>query len=329
MADVANLAGVSNQTISRVANGTGYVAPRTRERVLAAMRELGYHPNPAARALVTGRSRAVGVIAMEAADFAPASILLGFERAAREHGYLSIVSRLPRLDRHAVTAAIDELKRHRVEGIVLHTGLRQVPPAVIQFARTTPTVTVVDLSAAAMWTAAVDQFAGAQRATRLLLDLGHRSIAHVAGPQDSLLARQRQDAWHSVLAAAGIAAPDPLEGDWSARSGYELGRRIAADETVTAIFAANDAMAIGVLRALHVAGRRVPDDVSVVGFDDIPEVRYLTPPLTTVRQDFDEVGRESFGLLLAAIGGDPAEPLKLTFTPELIVRESTSVAKTN
>jgi DNA-binding LacI/PurR family transcriptional regulator len=195
---------------------------------------------------------------------------------------------------------------------------------VTQLARTTPTVALVDLSTAAMSTAAVDQFAGAERATRLLLDLGHRTIAHVAGPQDSLLARQRRDAWHSALATAGIAAPDPLEGDWSARSGYELGRRIAADQAVTAIFAANDAMAIGVLRALHVAGRRVPADVSLVGFDDIPEARYLTPPLTTVRQDFDEVGRESFGLLLAAIDGDPDKPLKLTFTPELIVRDSTS-----
>jgi DNA-binding LacI/PurR family transcriptional regulator len=329
MADVAKVAGVSNQTISRVVNGTGYVAPRTRERVLAAMRELGYHPNSAARALVTGRSRAVGVIAMESTDFAPASILLGFERAARDHGYLSIISRLPNLEPHAVTAAIDELRRHRVEGIVLHTGLRQVPPAVTQLARTTPTVALVDLSTAAMSTAAVDQFAGAERATRLLLDLGHRSIAHVAGPQDSLLARQRMDAWHAGLAAAGITAPAALAGDWSARSGFELGRRIAADKTVTAIFAANDAMAVGVLRALHVAGRRVPADVSLVGFDDIPEARYLTPPLTTVRQNFDEVGRESFGLLLAAIDGDPAKPLKLTFTPELIVRESTSVATTH
>src|SRR5262249_8424583 len=156
-----------------------------------------------------GRSRAVGVIAMEAADFAPASILLGFERAARDRGYLSITSRLPSLEPSAVTAAIDQLKRHRVEGIVLHTGLRQVPPAVTQFARPAPTVALVDLSTAAMWTAAVDQFAGAERATRLLLDLGHRSIAHIAGPQDSLLARQRLDGWHSVLAAAGIAAPAP------------------------------------------------------------------------------------------------------------------------
>jgi DNA-binding LacI/PurR family transcriptional regulator len=263
---------------------------------------------------------------MDTADYGPTSITLGFEAAAREHGYLVIAARLGRLDGDALVAAIDQLRRHRVEGIMLIAGLRNVPRDVKRLARTTPTVTVIDLDSAPLSAVAIDQAAGARMATRLLLDLGHRTITHLAGPQDSLLARQRLEAWHAELASARADAPNPLFGDWSAHAGFELGRRIAADDRVTAIFAANDMMALGVLRALNVAGRRVPDEVSLIGYDDIPEARYLTPPLTTVRQDFRTIGRESFELLLSRIDGDRSAPDKLSLAPELIVRESTSAA---
>src|SRR4051812_3582411 len=274
MADVAKLAGVSNQTVSRVTNGTGYVASATRLRVLAAMRELDYRPNSAARELVTGRSRALGVIARETTEFGPTAIHLGLERAARERGYLTITSTVPRVDPEAVFAAIDELQRRKVEGIVLHIGL-QGASEIEDVGLTIPAVTLDDSETGAIQTVTVDQAAGATQATRLLLDLGHRTIAHIAGPDSSRLARERRDAWHATVAAAGMDAPEALVGDWSLHAGYELGGELAERHDVTAIFAANDAMAIGAMRALHLAGRSIPRDVSVIGYDDIPEARFL------------------------------------------------------
>lgn len=172
----------------------------------------------------------------------------------------------------------------------------------------------------------IDQVAGAGEVTRLLLDCGHQTVWHLAGPADWASARLRLDGWRSALARAGISAPQPLFGDWGAGSGYELGRQLAAEPSATAIFAANDQMALGLLRALHEAGRDVPRDVSVVGFDDVPEARFLTPSLTTVRQDFDALGRTSLELLVAAMANAESSDINVVLTPELIVRESSGRA---
>jgi DNA-binding LacI/PurR family transcriptional regulator len=171
---------------------------------------------------------------------------------------------------------------------------------------------------------AVDQFAGAVSATQLLLDLGHRTVWHVAGPRDFLEAQQRVDGWRATLEAAGADVPEVLVGDWSPRSGYRIGQQLADDADVTAIFVANDQMALGVLRALHEHGRDIPREVSVVGFDDIPESQYFMPPLTTVRQDFSEMGRSSLRLLLELIHDTGEPPQRLTIAPELVVRRSTA-----
>jgi DNA-binding LacI/PurR family transcriptional regulator len=170
----------------------------------------------------------------------------------------------------------------------------------------------------------VDQVAGAAAATRHLLELGHRTVWHVAGPSDWLEANQRIDGWMTALEEAGADAPPVLSGDWSARSGYELGKRLATVREVTAIFAANDQMALGILRALYEAGREVPRDLSIVGFDDIPEAQFFTPPLTTVRQDFNEVGRQSLMLLLDEIGADTRTSSRVVVPPKLEVRDSTA-----
>jgi DNA-binding LacI/PurR family transcriptional regulator len=149
-------------------------------------------------------------------------------------------------------------------------------------------------------------------------------VHHISGPVGYPDARERELGWRTTLAAAGAEAPAVLVGDWSARSGYELGGRLAADPGVTAVFCGNDQMALGLLRALHEAGRRVPVDVGVVGFDDVPEAPFMIPPLTTVRQDFAEVGRSSIALFLdLATGGRPREPLRVSLTPDLIRRQST------
>jgi DNA-binding LacI/PurR family transcriptional regulator len=171
---------------------------------------------------------------------------------------------------------------------------------------------------------AVDQVAGAQLATAHLLELGHRTVWHISGPTDWLEAQDRVNGWRATLDAAGAPAPPVLIGDWSARSGHELGRELAANRDVTAVFVANDQMALGLLRALHEAGRRIPGDISVVGFDDIPEAEFFTPPLTTVRQNFNEMGRRSLLRLLEQIESGVREPRRETVPPELIVRASTA-----
>jgi DNA-binding LacI/PurR family transcriptional regulator len=174
---------------------------------------------------------------------------------------------------------------------------------------------------------AVDQLSGAVSATQLLLDLGHRTVSHIAGPRDFLEAQQRVDGWRATLEAAGVEAPPILTGDWSPRSGYEVGRRLAEDPEVTAVFVANDQMALGLLRALHEHGRDVPGDISVVGFDDVPEAEFFSPPLTTIRQDFAEMGRRGLHLLLAQIDGHE-DPLRRETVPATLVeRASTAPAR--
>jgi DNA-binding LacI/PurR family transcriptional regulator len=290
------------------------------------MRELNYRPNSAARALVTGRTRTLGVISIDTTAFGPASILLALERAAHTNGYAVSVASLERLDNAAFLAAVERLERQGVDGILVNAAPDVMVHQLTRRPSETPIVAVEDAPSVVVPVVSHDQAAGAANATRLLLELGHRTVWHIAGPVDWHAARRRLEGWRTTIQDAGAELPPPLIGDWSPGAGFELGRQLAADPAVTAIFVANDQMALGVLRALHLAGREVPRDVSLVGFDDIPEARYLTPPLTTVRQDFDEVGRRSLLLLLQAIDpGAEASP-RVTVTPELIVRESTGGA---
>ncbi len=325
MSDVGRLAGVSHQTVSRVINGSSHVRPETRERVLAAMRELDYRPNPTARALVTGRSNTLGVVTFDTTLYGPASTLCGIERAAHETGYFIIVASLKALDRSSLVDAIDRLQLHGVDGILVIAPYQEGADALADAPQRIPIVAVEAGPPDALPLVSVDQVAGATSATRHLLDLGHETVWHVAGPRDFLEARQRLDGWRSTLESAGAEVPVPLEGDWSARAGYDLGRRLSRDRAVTAVFVANDQMALGALRAMHEAGRAIPDEVSIVGFDDIPEAPYFTPPLTTIRQDFDDMGSRGVRLLLRTIEGrEPAAPGSKV-QPDLIVRASTTV----
>jgi DNA-binding LacI/PurR family transcriptional regulator len=323
MGDVAKLAQVSPQTVSRVVNAREYVGGDTRERVLMAMRELDYRPNQAAQALVTGRSRTLGVISIDSVAFGPSSVLRGLERAARAHGYFVSVARLASLDRGSVLQALEQLQRQKVEGILVNAGRDGITNELDRRLLDIPVVAVEDTPEARVPIVAVDQVAAAAAATRLLLDLGHRSVAHIAGPRDWSAARRRSEGWRTTLEAAAVPVPPPLSGDWSVRSGYELGRRLAEDRGVTAIFAANDEMALGAMRAVFEAGREVPGDVSIIGFDDVPFARYLTPSLTTVRQDFKEIGERSVAMLLEAIRGADDSGVGAAITLELVVREST------
>jgi DNA-binding LacI/PurR family transcriptional regulator len=326
MSDVGRRAGVSHQTVSRVINGSPHVRPETRDRVLAAMRELGYRPNSVARALVTGRSNMLGVVSFDTTLYGPASTLFGIERAAHEAGYFIIVASLKALDRSSVADAVERLRRQGVDGVLVIAPLQDAADALLHTSSEIPLVAVEAGPDDVVPVVAVDQFAGAASATKHLLDLGHETVWHISGPSDFLESRQRVEGWRATLEEAGIDPPAPLTGDWSARSGYDLGRRLSTDTDVTAIFVANDQMALGVLRAMHEAGRTIPGEVSVVGFDDIPEAPYFTPPLTTIRQDFDEMGSRSLRLLLRTIEAGRPVPAGARVQPELIVRASTDVA---
>lgn len=327
MADVAQLAKVSHQTVSRVLHDSPHVRVDTRERVLAAIRQLDYRPNSMARALVTGRSKTLGVVSFDTTLYGPASTLLGIQQAAHDAGYAVSVSGLRSLTRDTVLAAIQRLRDQGVDGVAVIAPRRAGVDA-LRHLRPDFAVVAVEggpNASASIPIASVDQKAGAAAATRHLLDLGHKTVWHLAGPVDWSDAEERIAGWRSVLEAAGAPVPALLRGDWTPRSGYEIGQSLLQIPDVTAVFVANDQMALGLLRKLHEAGWEVPRDLSVVGFDDIPEAAYITPPLTTVRQDFAELGRRCLHILLARIEGEP-DPKRVVVAPELVVRSSTGAA---
>lgn len=326
MGDVAALAGVSHQTVSRVVNGHPNVAPETRARVERAIAELGYRPNVAARALVTGSTRTIGLVTVKINQYGPAQTMLGLENAARAAGYSLSVSILDDATAAAMREAVDTFVAQRVDGIVALSTYDDAAAALATLDPPVPLVAVQVGGAEDRPAVGVDQETGARLATRHLLGLGHRTVHHIAGPADSQEARGRIDGWRAELRAAGAPVPEGmLRGDWTPSSGYlagkELAARIRGGEEITAIFAANDQMALGLLAALHDSGLRVPQDVSVVGFDDLPEAPYFTPPLTTVRQDFAELGRRGVQLVVARLAGQDLHPDPVP--PALLVRSST------
>ncbi len=295
MATVAARAGVSGQTVSRVVNGSPRVDPQTRARVEAAMAELGYRPHRAARALRTGRSHTLGLVVTTLATVGNSRMLQATAEAAADRGYaLTVVTAAD-----GVEAAFARLADQGVDGaLVLNEASALVPAATLP-----PELHLVVVDAPAGAGAAVvhsDHAAGAQAATRHLLDLGHETVHHLAGPAGSFAAAERERGWREALADAGAVPPPVVRGDWSAESGFAAGAALGA----TAVFCANDQMALGLLRAVAESGRAVPSDVSVVGFDDIPEAANFLPPLTTVRQDFPALAQQAVTALIAAVEGD-------------------------
>ncbi|MEA2317508.1 MAG: hypothetical protein QOD44_1697 [Solirubrobacteraceae bacterium] len=323
MYDVARLAGVSHQTVSRVVNGSPQVRAETRDRVLKAMERLDYRPNSVARALVTGRSRTLGLVTFDTDLYGPASTLLAVERAAHAAGYFVSIVSLESLERKEVARAVERLNALGVDGIVVIAPHAAATNAVWNMPADLPVVAVEAGPDDGLPVVAVDQHQGARLATEHLLALGHKTVHHVAGPTDFIEARYRIEGWRDALDAAGAKGSAPLRGDWSARSGYELGRDLLDVADLTAVFVANDQMALGMLRVLHEHGREVPRDVSIVGFDDIPEAEFFTPPLTTVRQDFAEMGRRGLHLLLEEITAGQRSQTRVTVPATLVERSST------
>ena len=324
MVDVAVLAGVSTQTVSRVANGSRDVRAATRRHVIAAMNELGYRPNSAARALKRGTFRTIGVItfplssqgnmrtleaiALHAArqDFA---ITLIPVTAPTQAGIQGAFSRLGEL---AVDAVIAIMEVHLLEAATV-----TLPPGV--------KIVVVDADAGDQYSVVdIDQADGTRKAVQHLLDLGHETVWHVAGPKESVTSERRAAAWSTTLSAAGRPVPPVIRGDWSADSGYAAGLRLADETDCTAVFAANDHMALGLLRAFREKGKAVPEDISVVGFDDVPDASSYPPPLTTVHQDFAAVGRQCVDNVLQQIHTNTVERRVTLDRARLVIRQSTA-----
>ncbi|MGP4110736.1 LacI family DNA-binding transcriptional regulator [Streptomyces sp. 4N509B] len=324
MADVARLAGVSSQTVSRVSNGHPGVVEATRQQVLAAMRELGYRPNSAARALRRGESRTLGVILFTLATTGNVRTLEAIAARAAGQGYAVTLLPVAAPTHEGVREAVTRLGELAVDGIIvimevhlLDAATVSIPPGVH--------VAVADSDAADRYSVVdTDQAGGAREAVTHLLDLGHDTVWHLAGPAASFAASRRAEAWRTTLLRAGRAVPPMVRGDWSAGSGYRAGLRLAREPGCTAVFVANDQMALGLLRALHETGRRVPEDVSVVGFDDIPEAGSFMPPLTTVHQDFAEVGRLLVDGVLRRLRTESTERGTTLVPTHLVVRASTA-----
>jgi len=324
MKDVARLAGVSHQTVSRVINGNPHVRPDTRTRVLEAMQALGYRPNSAARALVTGRSRVIGVALMEGHYFGPASALSGVEGAAERLGYAVSVANVHGSSPTRLGDSVTRLIGQGVDGVVVIAPIHVDETSLDTLAHEVPLVAVQGAPEGRFSAVVVDQVQGARLATEHLLGLGHRTVWHVAGPQEWFEASDRLAAWQAVLEEAGAEVPPHLPGDWSSRAGYEAGLLLARMPEVTAVFTANDPTALGLLRAMAEHGRRVPEDVSVVGFDDVPDSENFIPPLTTVRQDFTAIGSRAVTRLLDLIESRAQDVERSLITPTLTLRNSTA-----
>ena len=327
MFDVARRAGVSHQTVSRVLNGLTGVAASTKVRVEQAIAELNYTPSPAARAMAKRRSGSIGLILAGRPDYGPSGAALGFNEAARSEGYTVSQASMRSLDADALTQAVHGLVLQRVEAIVLISGERDGVEVIRGIDAGVPLVAVASEPEPGLHRVAIDQYAGARLATEHLIALGHRGIRHVTGPADSMDAAERRRGWTDAMYEHGLELREPIVGDWLASSGDTAGRALVADAEATAVFVANDQMALGVLHACHEAGVRVPDDLSIIGFDDIPEAAYFTPALTTMRQDFDALGRDVLATVLDVLRDEPAAPDRTSRLPELIVRSSTAAPR--
>lgn len=327
LADVARLAEVSAMTVSRVINDPTTVSAETQDRVRQAMIQLNYRPNPLARGLARGRSHTIGVVTFDTGQYGPGSTLLAIERAARVRGYGVALAVAESRDRLDIRAAVLSLADRRVDGLIVIAPFVEFSGALLDIGGHLPVVMAESGHSAGATVVGIDQVLGAVLATRHLLDLGHATVHHVAGPSDWIESGLRIDGWRAALSDAGRVAPPPVTGDWTPPSGFKAGMQLADDPSVSAIFVANDQMALGVLAALHERGRTVPGDVSVVGFDDTPESAYYMPGLTTVRQDFEAMGEVAVATLDRLVTDEEPTPASVRLlAPTLVPRQSTGPA---
>jgi LacI family transcriptional regulator len=331
--DVARLAGVSTKTVSRVVNNQGEISQETRQRVKLAIDQLGYRPNILARSLIHQRTNTLGVVAWGIDFYGPSRTVVGIEQQAHQLDYSLLLNLMDRPDDGDNENVLDTLITHRVDGIIwavpevgnnrawLETSqLQQLPPIVFLSMEPRPGLSIV----------AVDNFLGGQQATQHLLDQGHRKIGIITGPLSWWEARGRYAGWKAAMQQANLDAPASLvvEGEWTAVSGeHGLVTLLEQEPDIDAVFASNDQIALGALGTAHRLGKKVPQDIALVGFDNIPESACFWPPLTTVYQNLINIGRMAVQTLHGMIEynrqlNTPSSPSVTMLKPELIVRAS-------
>lgn len=301
--DVAALTGVSYQTVSRVINGMPQVSPATRARIESVLSEVGFRPNRTARQLAGKRSTTVGLVTFATSFYGPSQILVNSEQAAKELGFSLMFSGIVEPNTRAIYRAVDELCEHHVCGILIHLpwdiDLRDLQA----ICRDVPLVAVDSQLGFECPSVFIRQTLGSRRATRHLIQLGHRKIAYIRGPVFWRTAQMRFTGWQKEIKDAGLEPGPVVDGDWTAGSGFDAVNKLIAKHQgkFTAIVSANDQMALGAILALEEHSIWVPQDVSMIGFDDIPEAGFFRPPLSTVKQDFAALGRLSIQHLMAEI----------------------------
>lgn len=322
--DVAQLAGVSHQTVSRVINHYEKINPETRKRVEAAIERLSYHPSAIARSMSYGGTRTFACISPNLTDYTFASMIEGAETYTREQGYFLISATAP--DASSFQDLVEQLvQSRRTEGLLVinpyadkrYLSLPNDVPVVLMGARP---------RTKGLASVALDDIQGGYLATKHLLSLGHQQIALISGPLEEDCVQDRIIGYKNALDEAGLPFEKSLiySGDWSATSG-QAGVENYVNQGIkfTAIFAQNDRMATGAIHFMQKGGWKIPDDVSIVGFDDMPLASYFNPPITTIRQDIPALGQNAARLLIDLKENPKGQIQQLLFTPELVIRNST------
>lgn len=322
---VAELAGVSHQTVSRVVKGETNIRADLRERIEAAILQLGYKPNLTARALASSSRHRIGAIVYNILEVGPSRFVKGASDAAKDAGYVLDIVSLDPHDEKGIEEAISVINPHDLAGLLVIAPTDPVLALIDQVGFSMP----VYVESEAQDVAAGSDHTQNHRGMRSLIDhlvgLGHRRYFQIPGPMAWTAAQSRESAYTAAIEAAGCVSVGMVPGDWTSESGYQAAMSMPLDAGVTAVVVGNDQMALGVLAALADRGIRVPEDISVVGFDDIPEAAYFRPALTTVRQDFEAQGRAALGRLLAIMADDGSEEPPRPES-QLVVRASTGVA---
>ncbi len=324
--DVASLADVSYQTVSRVINNRKNVSPATRLKVEEAIAELDYRPNAIARSMAKGHTYTLGCISPNLTNYIFARIIESAQTEARRQGFFILTGSAPSADK--VEPLIDEMLNRRVDGFLVlnprddERYLHLLPliekgiPVV--YLKNTP-------KGEAVSSVSCDDKTGGYLATQHLLALGHQEIVTITGPQNEECSQERLAGYHQAFSEKDISLNENLsvEGDWSAKSAGKITQKLLdSGETFSAIFTQNDRMAIGAIRALRDAGLRVPQDISVIGYDDIPLTSYFDPPLTTIHQPLDDFGRHGANLLISAVKNKDYERKQVCLGAQLIQRDS-------
>jgi LacI family transcriptional regulator len=323
--DVAEYSGVSYQTVSRVINNHPSVAEDTRQRVLGAIRALNYHPNRAARSLVTSRSDTIAIISFGVTFYGPGQMMSHITRHAKASGYRVSLSTVEQLGWNEVKSAIDDLHEHLIDGIIMIAPIiSDFMPDIRTLIGHIPFIQIDTKAQEGVASVVIEQAHGTKLAVEHLIELGHRQIAEISGPLNWYDAVMRHHSWQETMKRHQLPYHMSVEGNWSAQSGYDgIRTLVKSGAKFTAVAVANDQMALGAMAALSELGLRVPQDVSVVGYDNIPESAYFIPPLTTIHQDFEALGEQCVDYLVSLISNPDTPIHQRVLYPKLVIRDST------